>query len=66
VSVKYDFNQGHSMRGFIEGENLYRTNLFPDRVDNFVDINSMVRVIDAFVEGFEIPDSDFQNKSRMS
>ena len=54
------------MRGFIEGENLYRTNLFPDRVDNFVHINSMVRVIDALVEGFEIPDSDFQNKSRMS
>jgi hypothetical protein len=33
------------MSGFIEGENRYQSTLFPERVDEYVEENSVVRVV---------------------
>jgi hypothetical protein len=34
------------MSGFIEGENRFQSTLFPERVDDYVEEDSVVRVID--------------------
>jgi len=33
------------MSGFIEGQNRYQSTLFPERVDDYVEEDSVVRVI---------------------
>ena len=38
------------MSGFIEGENRYQSTLFPERVDDYVEEDSVVRVIDVFID----------------
>jgi transposase len=48
------------MSGFIEGENRYQSTLFPDRVDDYVDEDSVVRVIDVFIDRLEISGSGFK------
>jgi len=37
------------MSGFIEGENRYQSTLFPERIDDYVEEDSVVRVIDVFM-----------------
>jgi hypothetical protein len=37
------------MSGFIEGENHYQSTLFPERVDDYVEEDSVVRVVDVFI-----------------
>jgi len=37
------------MSGFIEGENRQQSTLFPERVDDYVEEDSVVRVVDVFI-----------------
>jgi transposase len=48
------------MSGFIEGENRYQSTLFPEQVDDFVDEDSVVRVIDVFVDRLDISGLGFK------
>ena len=48
------------MSGFIEGENRYQSTLFPERVDDYVDEDSVVRVIDVFIDRLDISGSGFK------
>jgi transposase len=48
------------MSGFIEGENRYQSTLFPERVDDYVDKDSPVRVIDFFIDGLNISGLGFK------
>lgn len=48
------------MSGFIEGENRYQSTLFPEQVDDFVDEDSVVRVIDVFIDRLDISGSGFK------
>jgi transposase len=42
------------MSGFIEGENRFQSTLFPERVDDYVEEDSVVRVIDVFIDRLDI------------
>jgi transposase len=42
------------MSGFIDGENRYQSTLFPERVDDYVGEDSVVRVIDVFIDRLDI------------
>jgi len=42
------------MSGFIEGENRYQATMFPERIDDYIDENSVVRVIDVFIDRLDI------------
>jgi transposase len=48
------------MSGFIEGENRYQSTLFPERVDDYVDEGSVVRVIDVFIDRLDISGLGFK------
>ena len=48
------------MSGFIEGENRYQSTMFPERVDDFVDEDSVVRVIDVFIDRHDISGLGFK------
>ena len=48
------------MSGFIEGENRYQSTLYPERVDDYVDEDSVVRVIDVFIDCLDISGSVFR------
>jgi transposase len=42
------------MSGFIEGENRHQSTLFPERVDDYVEEDSVVRVVDVFIDRLDI------------
>ena len=42
------------MTGFIEGENRHQSTMFPERVDDYVEEDSVVRVIDVFIDRLDI------------
>jgi transposase len=48
------------MSGFIEGENRDQSTLFPERVDDYVDENSPVRVVDVFIDRLDISGLGFK------
>ena len=48
------------MSGFIEGENRYQATLFPERVDEYVEESSVVRVIDVFIDRLDISGLGFK------
>lgn len=48
------------MSGFIEGENRYQATLFPERLDDFIDEDSAVRVVDVFVDRLDISGLGFK------
>lgn len=48
------------MSGFIEGENRHQSTLFPERIDDFVEEDSVVRVIDAFLDRLDISGLGFK------
>jgi transposase len=50
------------MSGFIEGENRYQSTLFPERLDDYVDEESPVRVIDFFIDGLKISGLGFKTE----
>ena len=48
------------MSGFIEGENRYQSTLFPERIDDYVDEDSVARVIDVFIDRLDISGLGFK------
>jgi len=48
------------MSGFIEGENRQQSTLFPERVDDYIDEDSPVRVIDYFIDKLDISGLGFK------
>ena len=48
------------MSGFIEGENRYQSTLFPERIDDYVDEDSIARVIDVFIDRLDISGLGFK------
>jgi transposase len=48
------------MSGFIEGENRYQSTMFPERVDDYVEEDSVVRVIDVFIDRLDISGLGFK------
>ena len=48
------------MSGFIEGENRYQSTLFPEHVDDYVEEDSVVRVIDVFIDRLDISGLGFK------
>jgi transposase len=42
------------MRRFVEGVDLSQTTLFPESLDDWVDENKSARVINAFVDAFNL------------
>jgi hypothetical protein len=48
------------MSGFIEGENRFQSTLFPERVDDYVEEDSVVRVIDVFIDRLNISGLGFK------
>jgi GrpB-like predicted nucleotidyltransferase (UPF0157 family) len=50
------------MSGFIEGENRYQATMFPERVDDYVEEDSVVRVIDVFIDRLDISGLGFKTK----
>ena len=48
------------MSGLIDGENRYQSTLFPERGDDYVGEDSVVRVIDVFIDRLDISGLGFQ------
>ncbi|MEM1144886.1 MAG: IS1182 family transposase [Pseudomonadota bacterium] len=48
------------MSGFIEGENRQQSTLFPERVDDYVEEDSVVRVVDVFIDRLDISGLGFK------
>ncbi len=48
------------MSRFIEGENRFQSTLFPERVDDYVEEDSVVRVIDVFIDRLDISGLGFK------
>ena len=48
------------MSGFIEGENRYQSTLFPESVDEYIEADSVVRVIDVFIDRLDISGPGFK------
>jgi len=48
------------MSGFIEGETRHQSTLFPERVDDYVEEDSIVRVIDVFIDRLDISGLGFR------
>ena len=50
------------MSGFIEGENRHQSTLFPERVDDYVEEDSVVRVVDVFIDRLDISGLGFKTE----
>ncbi|MEM1143433.1 MAG: IS1182 family transposase [Pseudomonadota bacterium] len=50
------------MSGFIEGENRHQSTLFPERVDDYVEEESVVRVVDVFIDQLDISGLGFKTE----
>ena len=48
------------MSGFIEGENRHQSTMFPERIDDYVGDDSVVRVVDVFIDRLEISGLGFK------
>jgi transposase len=51
------------MSGFIEGENRFQSTLFPERVDDYVEEDRVVRVIDVFIDRLDISGLGFKTQA---
>ena len=51
------------MSGFIEGENRFQSTLFPERVDDYVEEDSVVRVIDVFIDRLDVSGLGFKTEA---
>jgi transposase len=47
------------MAGYVEGVDRTQAMLFPDRLDDFVDVDNPVRVVDAFVDALDLRELGF-------
>ena len=50
------------MSGFIEGENRFQSTLLPERVDDYVEEDSVVRVVDYFIDRLDISGLGFKTE----
>ena len=50
------------MSGFIEGEDRFQTTMFPERLDDYVDEDSAVRVIDVFIDRLDVSGLGFRTE----
>ncbi len=50
------------MSGFIEGEDRNQATLFPERIDDYVDEDSPVRVVDVFIDDLDISGLGFRTE----
>jgi len=50
------------MSGFIEGENRFQSTLFPERVDDYVEEDSAVRVVDVFIDRLDLSGLGFKTE----
>jgi transposase len=50
------------MSGFIEGENRHQSTLFPERIDDYVEEDSVVRVVDVFIDRLDISGLGFKTE----
>jgi transposase len=50
------------MSGFIEGEDRHQATMFPERLDDYVDKESPVRVVDAFIDELPISGLGFKTE----
>ena len=50
------------MKGFIEGRSRDQATLFPERIDDYIDEDSAVRVIDVFIEDLDISGLGFKTE----
>ena len=48
------------MSGFIEGKDRYQSTLFPERIDDYVGEDSVVRVIDVFIDRLDVSGLGFK------
>ena len=48
------------MSGFIEGEDRHQATLFPERLDDYIDEDSAVRVIDVFIDDLDLSGLGFR------
>ena len=48
------------MSGFIEGENRHQSTMFPERIDDYVGEDSVVRVVDVFIDRLDISGLGFK------
>jgi len=52
------------MSGFIEGEDRHQATLFPERLDDYIEEDSAVRVIDVFIDDLDISGLGFQSEAK--
>ncbi|MEM1156432.1 MAG: IS1182 family transposase [Pseudomonadota bacterium] len=50
------------MTGFIEGRSRFQATLFPERIDDYIDEDSAVRVIDVFIDELDISSLGFKTE----
>jgi len=50
------------MSGFIEGEDRFQVTMFPERLDDYVDEDSAVRVIDVFIDRLDVSGLGFRTE----
>jgi len=50
------------MKGFIEGRSRDQATLFPERIDDYIDEDSAVRVIDVFIDELDISGLGFKTE----
>jgi transposase len=50
------------MSGVIEGENRQQSTLFPERIDDYVEEDSVVRVVDVFIDWLDISGLGFRTE----
>jgi len=51
------------MKGFIEGESRSQSTLFPERLDDYINEDSAVRVIDVFIDDLDISGLGFKTEA---
>lgn len=50
------------MSSFIEGENRYQSTLFPERIDDYIEEDSAIRVIDVFIDRLDLSGLGFKTE----
>jgi len=54
------------MSGFIEGEDRHQATIFPERLDDYIAENSLVRVVDVFVDDLDLSGLRFKTESEVT
>jgi transposase len=52
------------MKRYVEGENRFRSTLFPESLEDYIADDNPVRVVDVFVDELDLKDLGFEGPSR--